>query len=124
MMERQYIELLGEKHPLCFSMSAAQRLTERFGSLDEMGAQLGSEDASIRRDAINDALEELMQAGRVYAKALGEPLPPQLPCKPADVLPPQTAPVLALILRTMRGDSQRDVEAEGSVKNVEATPGD
>lgn len=120
-MELHHIELLGERHPLCFSMTAAQNLSRHFGSIQEMGEQLMHEDVSIRRDAINDALAELLKAGRVYAKAKGEPLPPELPCRVADVLRPETAPVVSLILAVMQGDAKREVEVEGDKKNAGAT---
>lgn len=120
-MNIKTIELLGEQHPLCFSMTAAQNLTEKFGSLQAMGEQLMSDDVSIRREAINDALMELLRAGRVYAKAKGENIPPEIPCKVADILPPDTATPVALIVSVMAADAKREVEVEGGRKNAEAT---
>lgn len=120
-MNLKYIELLGQKHPLCLSMTAAQNLTKRFGSIEAMGEQLMNEDVSIRRDAINDILTELMRAGRIYAKAMGEDLPKELACQVADILPPDTVQPVGLILSVMMDDGKREVETEGSGKNADAT---
>ncbi len=120
-MNLKTIELLGEQHPLCFSMTAAQHLTRRFGSIREMGEQLMHEDITIRTDAVNDALTELLKAGRIYAKALGETLPPEIPCKVADILQPKTAPLIALIIAVLQEDTAREVETEGGEKNAQAT---
>ncbi len=120
-MKIKSIELLGAQHPLCFSMTASQNLTERFGSLGAMAEQLISDDIPTRVDAINDALTELMKAGRIYAKARGEELPPELPCRVADALPASFTSPVALILSVMQGDSKREVEVEDTGKNAEAT---
>ena len=122
-MELQYIELLGEKQPMCFSMTAAQNLTRKFGSIEEMGEQLMNDDVSIRRDAINDALTELICAGRTYARAKGDPLPPELPCAVADVIDPETVPYVIKILSVLKRDSAREVEIGETGKNGGATSG-
>lgn len=120
-MNLKTIELLGEQHPLCFSMTAAQNLTRHFGSMEQFGEQLMHEDATIRRDAVCDALTELLRAGRKYATAVGDPLPRELPCAVSDILPPTTAPLVALLVSVMRSDAQREVEIEDSGKNAVAT---
>ncbi len=120
-MNLKTIELLGEQHPLCFSMTAAQNLTRHFGSMEEFGEQLMHEDATIRRDAVCDGLTELLKAGRIYAKAMGEPLPKELPCAVADILRPETAPLVALIVAVVQGDARREVEIEDNGKNAVAT---
>lgn len=120
-MKLHYIKLLGEQHPLCFSMTAAQNLTEKFGSMEEMGDQLMGDDVGMRRTAINDALMELLRAGRAYARAKGDALPKELPCAVSDVIGPETLPQVALILSVMKGDSAREVTTEETGKNGEAT---
>lgn len=120
-MKIKTIELLGEQHPLCFSMTASQNLTERFGSIQAMGEQLMSDDRSIRVDAINDVLTELLRAGRIYAKAKGEELPREITCKPVDIMPPDTAEPVALIISVLAADAKREVEVENTGKNAEAT---
>ena len=120
-MELRHIELLGEKHPLCFSMSAAQNLTRHFGSMEEMGEQILNEDVSVRRAAVVDVLTEMIRAGRVYAKAMGYDVPRQIPCDIADIIEPDTVPLVGLILSVLRRDSSRDVEIEGAGKNGGAT---
>ena len=122
-MKLHYIELLGEKHPLCFSMTAARNLTEQFGSIEEMGAQLMSNDVNTRRSAVNDCLKELLKAGRIYARAKGDPVPRELTCEVADLVGPETVPLVALILNVIRKDSVREVEIEDTGKNAGATPG-
>lgn len=121
-MKLHYIELLGERHPLCFSMSAAQNLADKFGSIEEMGNQLICDDVSTRRAAINDALGELLRAGRAYAKAKGDDLPKELACAVADVIGPDTIQPITLILSVLRGDSAREITTEDTGKNGEATP--
>ena len=120
-MELRYIELLGEKHPLCFSMSAAQNLTRHFGSMEEMGEQIMNEDVSVRRAAVVDVIAEMIRSGRVYAKAMGYDVPNPIPCDIADILEPDTVPLVGLILSVLRRDSSRDVEIEGAGKNGGAT---
>ena len=41
-MKVTYIELLGERHPLCFSLAASEALDESFGGLDRMTQALSS----------------------------------------------------------------------------------
>ena len=120
-MELRHIELLGEKHPLCFSMSAAQNLTRHFGSMEEMGEQIMNDDVSVRRAAVVDVLSEMIRAGRVYAKAMGYDVPKPIPCDIADILEPDTVPLVGLILSVLRRDSSRDIEIEGAGKNGGAT---
>ena len=122
-MNLKMIELLGEQHPLCFSMTVAQNLTRHFGSMEQFGEQLMHEDATIRRDAVCDALTELLKAGRIYAKAMGEPLPKEIPCQVSDILRPETAPLVALIVSVMQSGAKREVETEDSGKNAVATLG-
>ena len=117
-MKIKTIELLGEEHPLCFSMTAAQNLTEQFGSLNAMSDQLVSDDVKVRFDAINDVLAELLRAGRVYAKARGDTLPGEITCKAADILAPGMNEIIELIFSVMTGDNKREVEMESTRKNA------
>lgn len=120
-MRLSYIELLGKKHPLCFSLAAAEALDEAFGSIEKLDEEIGSKDVGRIARATNTLLEILMEAGRIYAAALGEELPEKLPCRPADVIDVRDKTVLANAMAAIRGDTQREVETES--KNMEATQG-
>lgn len=121
-MKVQYIELLGERHPLCFSMTAAKEITEDFGSFEEMANQIMSDNVSIRRDAATRAITVLLRAGRAYARARGDELPKEITCPVADIIGPETVPLVTLILTVIQGDSKREVATEDKGKNGEATP--
>jgi len=88
-MKVTYIELLGERHPLCFSLAASEALDESFGGLDRMTQALSSGSLSQTAKAVDTVLQILMKAGRVYCGARGDELPPPLPCRPADLLEPE-----------------------------------
>ena len=85
-MKVSYIELLGEKHPLCFSLAAASEVTEAFGGLENMSKSLSLDDIGKAAKAIDAVLTILMRAGRIYVKASGGELPPELPCRPSDLI--------------------------------------
>ena len=120
-MKVNYIELLGQRHPLCLSLSAAEALSEAFGSLEKMGELLDSQDVSRMAKAVDTILTILLKAGRIYAGALGEELPPELPCRPADLIDVRDQAAVQAILSAMKADTERTVEVEG--KNAEATSG-
>ena len=120
-MKVTYIELLGQKHPLCFSLGAAEALNEAFGSIDNLDKEIGSKDVGRIAKATNTLLEILLKAGRIYAAAIGEELPAELPCRPADVIDVRDKSVLADAMAAIRGDTSREVETDS--KNMEATQG-
>lgn len=120
-MKVSYIELLGEKHPLCFSLAAASEVTEAFGGLENMSKSLSLDDIGKAAKAIDAVLTILMRAGRIYVKASGGELPPELPCRPSDLIDVTDGSAIRAIFETIRTDSDREVEAE--VKNGEATQG-
>ena len=70
-MKVTYIELLGERHPLCFSLAASEALDESFGGLDRMTQALSSGSLSQTAKAVDTVLQILMKAGRVYCGARG-----------------------------------------------------
>lgn len=120
-MQITYIELLGEKHPLCFSLSAAEALDEEFGGLENLDKEISSKDVGRIAKATNSMLEILLKAGRIYVAACGEELPKELPCRPADVIDVREKHILADVLAAIKGDTKREVEADS--KNTEATQG-
>lgn len=120
-MKVSYIELLGQKHPLCLSLAAVEALTEEFGDLSKMADELDERNLSKMASAVDRILTILLKSGRTYAGALGEELPPELPCRPADLIDVRDQAAVQAIFSAMRTDAERTVEVEG--KNAEATSG-
>lgn len=121
-MKIGHIELLGQKHPMCFSYAAMAELEEVFGSLKDMEEQLDSNKLSVYVPAVNTLLETLMRAGRVYAAAMGEELPPALPCRVVDVISIDDKREVIAAYKVITKDSRREVEVAG--KNAGATQGE
>ena len=105
-MRISYIELLGNKYPLCFSLSATEKLIEEFGSLEEMQNALSSN--SIK--AINATLDVLMEAGRRYCEVAHIDCPAPLPCRPADLIDLSDPSAVSAIFSAMSGGNEREVE--------------
>lgn len=116
-MKVSTIELLGQKHPLCFSLTAAAEMEEAFGGLDGLSAQLTSGGVSQVARSVNTALEILLKAGRIYASASGMELPDPLPCAPADLIDVTDSEAVKAIFSAVSGDTEREVE---TVPNGEA----
>lgn len=119
-MRLHYIELLEEKHPLCFSLAAAEELDEHFGGLDKMADELTSEDIKCVAKATDKVLTEMLKAGRIYAGAIGMDLPDPIRCRPSDLLDPREGRALMAIFTAIKEDSARKVKTQG---NAEATQG-
>lgn len=120
-MKISYIELLGQKHPMCFSLTAATEMDEAFGRLDSMTDRIREGSLVQQAEAINKAVEILLKAGRIYASACGMELPEPLPCAPADLIDVTDGAAVRAIFSTISGDTEREVKAVS--KNAEATPG-
>lgn len=120
-MKVTYVEFLGQNHPLCFSLAASEKILEEFKSLDAMSDAITGDDLANKVHAIDRVLQILMEAGRIYASACGEDLPPELPCRPADLIDVRDPKATHAIFDVMKADTDRTVEAEG--KNGEATSG-
>lgn len=118
-MRVSYIELLGQQYPMCFSLTASQELSDKFGGLGAMGEALSSKDIGELAGAVNAILEILLKAGRIYATAAGLDIPPELKCKPGDLIDVTDGSAVQSIFQTIKSDTEREVET----KNVEATPG-
>lgn len=118
-MKLSYIELLGEKHPMCFSLAATEALTDEFGSLDAMQDALTCNDIGVVVRSVDKVLSILMKAGRIYAGAIGEPLPPALPGRPVDFIEAVDKNTVRKIFEAMAGDSKQTIQAVS--KNAEAT---
>ena len=121
-MRVTYIELLGQQYPMCLSLTAVEELSEKFGDLDKMSKALTSGDIAKIARAANDVVEILTRAGRVYCTAMGQQVPPELPCRPADAIDITDGTAIRAIMATIRNDTKREVETKP--KNAEATQGD
>lgn len=114
-MRLHYLEIKpGERHPMCFSLSATEAIIDRFGSLDAMRrAMEDSEDAAARLRAIDDVLTALLDAGRRYCAEMGVDMPPPIRCRPADLIDVSDPSAIRAIFETIQGDSARTIEARG-----------
>ena len=113
-MKVSYVEFLGQKHPLCFSLAASEKILEAFKSLENMSDAITGDDLANKVHAIDRVLQILMKAGRIYASACGEDLPPELPCRPAaliDVRDPKPPQAIVAVTRSASG---RTVGAAGT----------
>lgn len=121
-MRIDYIELLGTKHPVCFSLSAAREIGEHYGGMDKLDASIKDGDVSKLAEAVDVITEALLKAGRIYDKMRGVELPPKLECRASDIIDVTDADMIAQIFSVLQTDSKREVEAETS-KNAETTQG-
>ena len=112
-MRISYIELkAGERHPLCFSLSATERLIDEFGDLDKMRkaiTETGSLSDQIK--SIDIVLTVLLEAGRNYCKEMGIEMPPAIKCRPADLIDITDPAAVQAIFSTISTNSEREVEA-------------
>ena len=112
-MKKGYVKILGEAHPLCFSLSAVEEICERFGSVDAMSDALTNGSQLETLKAASDVLDILIRAGRRYAKQVGEPLPPEIKCSVADVIDATDSNAISAIFSVMSDDTEREVEVKG-----------
>ena len=120
-MRISYIELGGNKYPMCLSLTATEELTERFGDLSNMDKALSSGNIAEIARATNDIIEILMKAGRIYATYMGQDVPPELTCKPGDLIDITDGTAIKAIFETIRTEMGREVETK--TKNAGATQG-
>lgn len=116
-MRVSYIELAGQRYPLCFSLTAAAEMDEAFGGLDALSEKMQAGTLAQRAGVINQALEILLKAGRIYASASGGELPEPLPCSPGDLIDVTDGAAVHAIFSAISGDTEREVE---TVPNGEA----
>lgn len=118
-MRVTYLELLGQKHPMCFSVTASAELDRAFGGLENMAGRFLDGGLAQQVEAINTALKVLLKAGRVYASAAGLDVPPPLPCEPGDLMDVTDGNAVNTIFSAISGSAEREVEIES--KNGGAT---
>lgn len=120
-MRLSYIELLGEKHPMCFSLAASEELSEAFGGIENMQKAVGAKDIGTVAKAVDTILTALLKAGRIYTAAIGDPLPKELPCRPADLIDVTDKDAITAMFSAISDGAAREVEAKP--KNADATQG-
>lgn len=121
-MRVTYIELLGKRHPLCFSLSATEEIVEEFGGTEQMTDAITSGDTVSQLRAVDKVLDILLRAGRRYCAEAGLEMPETpLRCRPADVLDVSDPAAVQAIFSTIARDSARTVQA--APKNGEPTQG-
>ena len=72
-----FVEIVGRKYPLSFSLAAAKEIINRFGSLEKMESTMASME-SVSEDAIDTVttiLEILIKQGCAYLNKFGKDLP-------------------------------------------------
>jgi len=120
-MKISYIELLGKKYPLCFSLAATEKLNDAFGSMDKMTEAVTSKNVGEMAKAIDTILAVLMEAGRTYCRVTGQECPEPLDCRPADLIDLTDPTAVNAIYSAMAVGKEREVEV--SSKNAETTSG-
>ena len=120
-MKISYIELLGKKYPLCFSLAASQKISDEFGGMDKMQKALGSKDFGEMAHAIDVVLTTLMDAGRIYCRMANIECPEPMECRPADVIDISDPAAIQAIFSAMTVGNEREVEV--SSKNATPTQG-
>lgn len=108
-MEVKYIELRGEKHPLCYNLYAIERICDEFGDIDTMIESMNGKD-NVR--SIGKMLKILMEAGREYCREMGMEMPKPIanPSALIDIRDPET---IRAIFSTINDHSERSVEVTG-----------
>lgn len=109
-MRVNYIELVGKRFPLVFSMSATEDICDAFGSTEAMFEAIGAADVKRRLQAFNTVLEILMRAGRKYCQLMGEEVPDELPCRPADVIDMSDPDAMTTLFSVFSNDAETTVE--------------
>ena len=118
-MRVSHIELAGNKHPLCFSLTASAELDEHFGSLEKMEEVMTNGSLYQKARAIDKVLSVLMKCGRTYAEAVGMELPEPIRCSPGDLIDVTDGTAVKAIFSAISNDIDREVEVES--KNEKAT---
>jgi hypothetical protein len=120
-MKVTYIKLLGEEHPLCFSLSAVEEISNTFGSMEEMQEIILNDGMTGEKmRAIASLLDILIKAGRRYFKLMDLELPKEIKGSVADLIDIRDPDALNKVFEAIAGDTEREVEATS--KNAEAMP--
>ena len=120
-MKISYIELLGKKYPLCFSLAASEKISDEFGSMEKMTKSLKSNDFGTMAKTVDAVLTALMDAGQIYCRMANIECPPPLECRPADLIDLSDPTAIQAIFEAMAVGNEREVEVVS--KNAKTTPG-
>ena len=112
-MEVRCVWCLVQRNPLGLCMGASETILAEFKRLDEMRDAIAGDVLVKKGHALDRVLQILMKAGRIYLSACGEDVPPELPCRPADLIDVRDPKATQAIFDVMRSDTERTVEAEG-----------
>ena len=116
-MRITYIELLGERHPLCFSLSAIEQIADTFGGIEEMQAALGDDSNTVKQmKNVITLLKILMRAGRRYYKLMDEELPRDLIDNVGDLLDFSDPRATAAVFEAIGAGSEEEIKTQS--KNV------
>lgn len=115
---------LGEvDYPMCMSLTAVERIEEEFGGLEQLMESLTYTNAGGLTNVIRAAetvLGIFLDAGRTYATARGETVPPLPDCRLTDLLGVDEMNFSGLVNEVIGASTTREVEAEPP-KKEEAT---
>lgn len=119
-MKLSYIALReGEKHPLCFSLSAMEHVVEEFGDIESMFSKMQSDNMGERIHTITTLLNILIDSGRKYCDLMGIEMPPPIRGNVGDLIDVTDADAIRAIFNVITNDTQRTVEAKS--KNADPT---
>lgn len=118
-MRISYIDLKGERHPMCYSLMAVESICDEFGGLDEMAKSLDSSALNVRVRAVGKVISILMDAGRAYCEEMGMPLPTKInnPSALIDITSPDA---IKAIFDTIKNGERQDIEV-AEPKNAKPT---
>ena len=120
-MTVSYVEFLGQRHPLCFSLAASEKILEEFKSLENMSDAIAGYDLVKKGQAVDGGLKIGRKWGRIYLSGGGEDWPPEVPGRPAEGIDVRDPKARQAIFDGIRSDTERTGEAEG--KNGEPASG-
>ena len=111
-MRVRYIELKpGELHPLCFNLSATEEIIDAFGTMEAMQDAVVGDDVLRKIKAIDTVLSILLRAGRRYCNEMGIEMPPEIRCRPGDLLDVTDPKAITAIFEALSAGSEREIEA-------------
>ena len=116
-MKVTYINLLGEEHPMCFSLSAIEEISDTFGSVDAMSEAVESDNVALKLSAVSKLLNILIKAGRRYGALVGMELPKEIKGNVGDLIDISDPEAISKVFEAIANDSEREIEVKS--KNVE-----
>ena len=120
-MNIHYLELAGNRYPMCYSASAAIMLDEQFGGVENISKKLNQK-ASVGEVAktVVGIADVLVRAGMEYSRLVGLETPAVLQGSIGNLISMDDTDTVRSIMAVIMGDSKREVEVEE--KKDTATP--